>query len=273
MKIGQIFKARRSGWLRYGAAVVFNVAATLITMGLWSLLQPRTTALFLAAVTVTAWYGGFAPALLATALAAVSMEYFFDAPIHSFSISWAHIVQLTAFVLVALLVSWLNAARELADDTAQNLNQTIQAIVRASPLPIFVLDLDMNVKIWNPAAMYVFGWSEQELRGLPLPIVPPFEQKVVRTLRDRVLEGESFVGIKSHRLRRDGVMLEVNTSTAPLHDARGNVNGIMVVVTNVVELPQPFTESARIPNVEKDTDVLESKQQKYGADSLLLGGD
>ena len=256
MKIAKIFRARRSGWLRYGAAVVFNVAATLTTMGLWPLLQPRTTALFLAAVTLTAWYGGFGPALLATALATISMEYFFDAPIHAFTISWAHIVQLTAFVLVALLVSWLNAARELADDTAQNLNQTIQAIVRASPLPIFVLDLDMNVKIWNPAAMYVFGWSEQELRGLPLPTVPPFEQKDVRSVRDRVLEGESFVGLQSHRLRRDGVMLEVSSSTAPLHDARGNVNGIMVVVTNVVELSQPFTRSASLPTLQKDMNVL-----------------
>ena len=47
--------------------------------------------------------------------------------------------------------------------------QTLRTLIQASPLPIIARDRDAKVQIWNPAAERIFGWSEQEVLGRPIP--------------------------------------------------------------------------------------------------------
>ncbi|HET9787563.1 MAG TPA: HAMP domain-containing sensor histidine kinase, partial [Pyrinomonadaceae bacterium] len=70
--------------------------------------------LFLAAITVSAGYGGFQPSLLATALATIAVDYFFIFPVHSLEVSIDNTVRAGVFVLVALLISWIDHARKKA---------------------------------------------------------------------------------------------------------------------------------------------------------------
>lgn len=99
---------------RYGLAVLSVLTALVITQLLWRWVEPHPTSLFLAAVTVSAWYGGLRPSLLATALAAVAVDYFFIAPIYHLELSLDNTVRTSVFVLVALLISWVDAARKRA---------------------------------------------------------------------------------------------------------------------------------------------------------------
>src|SRR5258708_6626428 len=55
-------------------------------------------------------------------------------------------------------------------------NQTLCALIQASPLAIIALDRSREVKLWNPAAERLLGWSEQETIGRPLPSVPEDRQ-------------------------------------------------------------------------------------------------
>lgn len=94
---------------------VFSVAAALLLTGLlWPWIEPHPTSLFLAAITVSAWYGGFQPSLLATALATIAVDYFFIFPVHSLEVSIDNTVRAGVFVLVALLISWIDHARKKA---------------------------------------------------------------------------------------------------------------------------------------------------------------
>lgn len=94
---------------------VFSVAAALLLTGLlWPWIEPHPTSLFLAAITVSAWYGGFQPSLLATALATIAVDYFFIFPVHSLEVSIDNTVRAAVFVLVALLISWIDHARKKA---------------------------------------------------------------------------------------------------------------------------------------------------------------
>lgn len=94
---------------------LFSVAGALLLTGLlWPWIEPHPTSLFLAAITVSAWYGGFQPSLLATALATIAVDYFFIFPIHSLEISIDNTVRAGVFVLVALLISWIDHARKKA---------------------------------------------------------------------------------------------------------------------------------------------------------------
>lgn len=107
--------------LRYGVAV----ASVGLALGLKLLLNPVVMQeatpfrLFLAAVVVSAWYGGLGPGLLATALAALVSDYVFISPINSFSGPSVETVPLGLFVLEGILISLLVAALRSATARAK----------------------------------------------------------------------------------------------------------------------------------------------------------
>ena len=100
--------------LPYLAAVLSVAAALLLTRLLWRWTEPHPTSLFLAAIAVSAWYGGFRPSLLATVLATLMVDYYFIVPVHSLEVSVDNTVRTGVFVLVALLISWIDHARQKA---------------------------------------------------------------------------------------------------------------------------------------------------------------
>lgn len=109
---------KKTGFLRttrsYFAAVLFVAAALLLTNLLWLWIEPHPDSLFLAAITISAWYGGFRPSLLATIIAVLIVDYFFIVPVYSLEVSVDNVVRACVFVLVALLISWIDSARKQA---------------------------------------------------------------------------------------------------------------------------------------------------------------
>ena len=87
------------------AALALGLAAAPLDAG-----DDCAALMFLAVVGLSGWYGGLGPALLATALGAVAMDYFFESPRHMLEVSDARtVVDLLAFLLVAALLGSLNA--------------------------------------------------------------------------------------------------------------------------------------------------------------------
>jgi C4-dicarboxylate-specific signal transduction histidine kinase len=99
---------------RYGLAVVCVGAALVIT----SALEPyiETTPLFYAAIVVSAWFGGMGPGLLAVVLSALSIDYFFVAPLYTFGLGPKHISFLVVFGFLAMLTSWMSSKRRKAEE-------------------------------------------------------------------------------------------------------------------------------------------------------------
>ncbi len=62
----------RSVLADYTIAPLCSIGALLLTLGLWPLFRSTPVVLLLAAVAVSAWYGGLGPGLLATLLTAVA---------------------------------------------------------------------------------------------------------------------------------------------------------------------------------------------------------
>src|SRR5215471_9679222 len=109
---------KRSPILRYGAAVLAFGAALFLTKVLWPLIDPASTPLFFAAVMVAAFYGGLGPGLLATVLSTWADDFFFIPPINEMmELNAANLVRAGVFMLVAIIISSLSAARKkLMDD-------------------------------------------------------------------------------------------------------------------------------------------------------------
>src|SRR5689334_8937746 len=84
----------------------------LIGAGTWG--AAATYSFFLGAVMLSSWISGLGPGLLATLLGTVAADYFLLDPIHTLTFDASRIVQLSAFVGIAVLISSLNDARRRA---------------------------------------------------------------------------------------------------------------------------------------------------------------
>ena len=100
---------------RYGVAVLLVAVAFALTQALWPWVDPHPTPLFLAAVMLSALYAGLGPSLVATALAALVVDYFFIPPTPGIELSVDNAVRTGIFVAVALLISWIDDARRRAE--------------------------------------------------------------------------------------------------------------------------------------------------------------
>lgn len=138
-------------------------------------------------------------------------------------------------------------------------SQTLRALIKASPLAIITVELDTNVvKVWNPAAKKLFGWRKSEVIGLPLPIIPTDKQQESQEIRQRLGQGQSITGMEITREKKDGTLIDVSLSTAPLFDAVGEVNGAMAVYADITAQKQAEQEVIRL-NKSLERRVVESE--------------
>jgi signal transduction histidine kinase len=93
----------------YVVAVVLVLVAIPLSTWAWPGPKPLSS-VFFAAVMVAAWYGGLKPGLLATLLSTVALDVLFLLGPHSSFLPLSEAIRLLAFVLVAALISSLNAA-------------------------------------------------------------------------------------------------------------------------------------------------------------------
>jgi signal transduction histidine kinase len=102
--------------LQHGIAVM-SVGVAMLLTGLLTPLEPVPSPPFLAAVAVSAWYGGLAQGLLATVLSVLALDFFFVPPIYSLGVGLADGIRLGVFGLVATLLSSLHAARRRIEES------------------------------------------------------------------------------------------------------------------------------------------------------------
>jgi two-component system cell cycle sensor histidine kinase/response regulator CckA len=125
--------------------------------------------------------------------------------------------------------------RKHAEEALQRVNEMLQALIRASPVPIVAVDPEGIVFLWNPAAEQVFGWTAEEAVGELNPLIPADTSDELRALRERVLAGEAFTGVELRRQRKDGRFVDVSFSAALVRDADGKIMWIMEVLEDITE--------------------------------------
>jgi PAS domain S-box-containing protein len=107
--------------------------------------------------------------------------------------------------------------------------------------------LDTRIRLWNPAAERIFGWSREEMLGRgDLPMAPPSKRAESEELFARVSAGESLNDYETVRLRKDGTLVDVSIAAAPVKDASGRVVGNMVAYTDITERKTQEAELHRL---------------------------
>ncbi len=140
--------------------------------------------------------------------------------------------------------------RRRTEDGLRESNRNLSALIQASPMAIVALDSGKRVMIWNPAAESLFGWKAEEVLGQPNPVVPEDRQEEFNLLQSRALEGGSVDGMEVQRLRKDGSLVEVSLSTAPLRDARGQLTGTVALFADITRRKQLEEQLLRAQRLE-----------------------
>jgi PAS domain S-box-containing protein len=144
-------------------------------------------------------------------------------------------------------------ARKRAEEALRRANETS---IYASPVPIIAADTESCVTMWNPAAEALFGWSEEEVTGKPNPIIPKDVLTEAADLHARLLSGETLRGIEVVRQKRNGSLVTVSLSAAPIRDASRKVKGILGFLADITE--QKRSEEALRHAEEKYRTIFEN---------------
>lgn len=202
----------RSAALRYGSVVVSTVLALLLSLALDPFLETSSFSLFLAAVAFSAWYGGMAPGLLATAIGALASSYFLLEPTMSLTVATlSGALHLLVFALVALLVSSLNANLRAARRAAEAAQARYRNLFEGAADAILVVDEHGHVLDINPAATSLLGYTPGDLRRRP-----------ARDLAEELSERMEGAGGSVESWQRELELRRKDGSTVPV-EARGSV--------------------------------------------------
>ncbi len=111
-------------------------------------------------------------------------------------------------------------------DDVRRAKDTLDAVIDASPLAIVCSDRERKIILWNRGAERIYGWTPAEAMGRTIRIVPPEGRDVSRELHQRALRGETIRGVEVKRVRKDGIVLDIGLSAAPLFSSAGTVRGV-----------------------------------------------
>ncbi|HTS87180.1 MAG TPA: PAS domain S-box protein [Gemmatimonadales bacterium] len=134
-----------------------------------------------------------------------------------------------------LVLAWNVTERKLAEAALRRAHDELRALVEASPQAIVSIDTDYQVTSWSGSAERMFGWSASEVVGGPLPNVPADRDDEAHELRRQAMNGAVVADYQTYRQRKDGSLIAVSLSYAPLHDGAGEVNGAVIVYSDITE--------------------------------------
>ncbi|MBE8990747.1 PAS domain S-box protein [Nostoc sp. LEGE 12450] len=148
----------------------------------------------------------------------------------------------------------------------QRTQSALQALITASPRAIFTLDLEGNVKIWNPAAERMFGWTEAEVIDHPNPIFLDDQLEEYNTLQQSILQGTTYTRVELRRFKKDGTAIDIVFSAAPLHDSDDSINGMVAVIADITHQKQQEEQVRLLQSVVVNTNdaVVITEAQPIG---------
>jgi diguanylate cyclase (GGDEF)-like protein/PAS domain S-box-containing protein len=130
--------------------------------------------------------------------------------------------------------------RKMAEGTLRRTNETLRALIQASPLAITAIDRNSRIRSWNPAAEQLFGWTEQEVLGQACPMLVELEDSIDQGLLHSALNGKMVKSQEFQRKTKSGSIVDISVSTArlasgPEHDVGWSA---MAIINDISERKQ-----------------------------------
>ena len=219
-------------------------------MLLRSRLAPNFLLPFVAAVFLAAWFYGLGPALVATLISILLVDFVFVPPVHSFALTDVSTAAgLLMFVLICLFISYLTTRRHARAEF-------LSAICSGVGEAIIATDKRGRVCFINPAAEEITGWSRAAVLGKPFAKVArlldektsePLENPLEKAMR----EGK-VIALRDHVLLapREGTELPIEQSAAPIRDRYGKLCGAVMLFRDVSRARQMMDQASHSQKME-----------------------
>jgi two-component system sensor histidine kinase/response regulator len=127
-------------------------------------------------------------------------------------------------------------ARKKMEAALKESESKYRMVLKANPDPVVVYNLKGEVIYLNRAFTQVFGWRLEELIGKKIDnFVPGANWPETEMMIKTVMRGESFSGIETMRLSKEGNLIPVSISGSPLKDSAGEILFSVVNLRDITE--------------------------------------
>ncbi|HEX8823536.1 MAG TPA: ATP-binding protein [Archangium sp.] len=272
--------AESSSWGRYGLALLATTLAFALQSFLWQWLAPSPYLLFLSAVLLAAWLGGYGPGALSTAFSLLLIHFFFHQGSAPPSASH-HALSSALFTGVAALMTGVCARARSTFQEAQRARASslanghvLSVTLRSIGDAVLTTDSNGLIRFINPVACYFTGWREPEAIGQPLSrilqLLDPVSREPLPLLSVPQEEARPIqLGRQALLLSKNGAELPIEHTDAPITDSEGRPLGTVIVFRDISSRFREDHERAQLLAREHDAH-LEAESQRERLETLFM---
>jgi PAS domain S-box-containing protein len=212
---------------RYGLAVVSVGIALTVTRSFGRGFDVRG-ALFLTAVTLTAWFGGIGPGLTASVLSLLSLGYLFSPLVPYVEIAGIRVpyrvLSLTFFALLAVIVCWLSTSRRRAEEALRESEQRWRSLTEALPQLVWGAGPDGACDYFSTQWTTYTGIPETALLGWAwMEALHPDDRGTTRQFWTESVAGRQPYDVEYRIRQHDGTYGWFKTRGTPIRDSDGTI--------------------------------------------------
>src|SRR5260370_24535167 len=276
---------------KYAIAVLSVTAALILSQWPALHLGAAPVSLFFCAVMLSAWFGGFGPGLLATALATLAFYYYFLPPMSSMAAKPEEIPRLIVFAVSALVVGTLSGAQSSATESLRGARDDLSGTVKELQRTNEALQAESRERkhaegklrrseaylaegqrlshtgswAWNVATRELVHWSQEQYRlfgfdpeGAPGSLetlrerVHPDDRDSVLEIWDRAIRESSDYESDFRVVLPGGATRHIHTEGHPVFNPSGDLVEFFGTSMDVTERKQAEEEREKLRQAQAD---------------------
>ncbi len=158
-----------------------------------------------------------------------------------------------------------------APDSPELQRAYLEQLVECAPEAISILDPEYRITRLNGEFTRIFGFGPEEALGERIDslIVPPDRSAETRWITELLVKGQKVV-LETKRQRKDGTLLDVFISTAPIMIG-GKQVALCVLYRDISEQKRAEALNSALYRITQETNSAEDLQQFYAAVHEIVG--
>ncbi|HEX9816708.1 MAG TPA: ATP-binding protein [Candidatus Thermoplasmatota archaeon] len=191
-----------------------------------------------------------------SALAAWALATWGQWPIGDWTM-WSLVLGATSIIGFAAQVSRERTLARL--EGARYGAQRLAAIVEASHDAIISIGIDGKILTWNAGSTKLYGYSPEEAIGRHAEFLVPSNYRAeLQYILDHLRRGESVAIPETFRRARNGELIPVAVSVAPIRDSSGDVMGGSSVIVDL--RPRKLLDEGRSEAMRREAELRAAQQ-------------
>ncbi len=131
-----------------------------------------------------------------------------------------------------------NTENKQIEKDLQFTKQQLELFLKNTIDSIIIFDLQGKIMKVNKAFEEIFGWTEDEVLGRKLPIVPNFLLKEFTEILPIILKNKQVMSFETICKRKDENLIDISSFYSPIINDKGKVTAIVAILRNISERKQ-----------------------------------